>query len=417
VEGTKSQCYFTSQLKAVNGWKNLQQDLVQRSLTFQFSAKVNANPVDAMITLSNSTEAIFRDKPIAVRFSPGGIVDVRNGSKWTADEQVRYEIGLWYDVIIEANMVSRTCSVYIGRCRASKVQLVKSATFRAGTESLSTFSQISLWSNGAGVIEIANISWNVESNNQTTQPNALFFDYFSSGDFSKTMNGFTWGTTTNLQVIQGFSRHGNIGHCVRFNFDIPAEAVSELRYSLGASYPDIWFQYYLFYPNRAETPYRGPRMQQTGSNNKFMRIWSDDSPTTQPRMGGSYYATTPSGDVRFGYQAGKYNDATISQIAGPEGGYQPLVNDATRGRWVQITHRYKGSSAPVGDTWNSGNGINGFWIDGKGAEITNLDCRDPNNTYGFTHGYLQGAQDKPWVGTTGRAIYMSDFLVSTEPLI
>lgn len=265
VEGPKTQCYFTSLLKAVDGWKNLQQKLVQSSLTLQFFAKVNANPVDAMITLGNSTEATFRDKPIAVRFSPEGIVDVRNGSKWTADEQIRYGNGLWYDIIIEANMASRTYSVYIGRCRASKVQLVKSASFRDGTEAISTISQISLWSNGTGVIEIANISWNAASSNQTTQPRALFFDDFSSGDFSKTMNGFTWGPTTNLQVIQGFSRHGNIGHCVRFNFDIPAEAVSELRYSLGASYQDIWFQYYLFYPNGTETPYRGPRMQQTAA--------------------------------------------------------------------------------------------------------------------------------------------------------
>jgi hypothetical protein len=255
VEGPKTKCDLTSLLKAVNGWKNLQQELIQRSLTVQFSAKVNANPVYAMITLSNSTQAIFGDKPIAVRFSPGGIVDVLNGSKWTADEQIRYGIGLWYDVIIEASMVSRTYSVYIGGCRASKVQLVKSASFRDGTEAISTISQISLWSNGAGVIEIANISWNGGSNNptpvHTPKFTALLADDLSSYSIGQTYPGWVGSS-----IITDRAPGGQRAVRILLATNKPPACGGSVHYGGRKSLPSnipisktIWFSHKRYHPS------------------------------------------------------------------------------------------------------------------------------------------------------------------------
>lgn len=237
----------------------------------------------------------------------------------------------------------------------------------------------------------------------------FFSDDFSSGDLTKTEGGFTWGAATNLAVISGFSRAGNTGNCVRYNFNINAEAVSELRFSLGDSYPEIWFRYWLYYPDGTEDPDRGPEMLQTGSNNKFMRVWSQDSGSeTDPRGGASYYATSPSGDARVGLQAGVFNNGTVSQVPFDAAVYADLVNDTNRGNWVEIIHYYR--RADPGQS----NGIVRIWVNGLMTEATGLNFRHATEDYGFTHGYLQGAQDVPWTGTTGRAIYMADFSVSTE---
>jgi hypothetical protein len=193
-ETAKIQCNLSSQLKAVDGWKFLQQQVAEQSLTFQFSIKVSANPIDALIMLGDSTAEGFRDKPMAIRFSPRGIIDARNGASFTANDKIRYEIGLWYEIIVKADIVSRKYSVEIGRCQSSKIQLVDSASFRDGTEAVSTISQILLWSNGIGVIEIANISWYRGSNNQTPVPtskfNALLADDLSSYSIGQTYPGW-----------------------------------------------------------------------------------------------------------------------------------------------------------------------------------------------------------------------------------
>lgn len=252
----------------------------------------------------------------------------------------------------------------------------------------------------------------------SSEESYIFYDDFSSGDLSKTEGGFSWGAATNLSVISGFSRAGNVGNCVRFNFDIAAEAVSELRFSLGSSYPEIWFKYYLYYPDGTETPFRGVKMEQFGNNNKFMRVWSEESGSeTDPRMGVSYYADGLSGNVRAGLQSGVFNNGTVSQVPYDDANYIDLVTDQTRGKWVEIVHYYKASTTDVGSTPSEGDGVIKLWVDGNVVEAVNLNARATDGIYGFTHGYLQGAQDSPWAGTEGRAIYMSDFYVSTEPLI
>lgn len=244
------------------------------------------------------------------------------------------------------------------------------------------------------------------------QPSGIFFsDNFSSGDLSKTEGGFSWGAATNLAVISGFSHLGNTGNCVRFNFDINPEAVSELRFALGAPYSEVWFRYRLFYPAGDESPSRGPKSHLLGNNNKFMRLWSQEGGSeTDPRMGASYYTSSNEGDARLGLQAGVWQNGTTGQVPVDNPAYADLVSDETRGTWITVVHQYR--RADPGQS----NGLNRIWINGEMTEALGLAARHASEDFSFTHGYLQGAQDVKWDGE-GAAVYMSDFVVSTEALI
>lgn len=254
-----------------------------------------------------------------------------------------------------------------------------------------------------------------ESRFQGVPGEAIFFDDFSSGNFAKTENGVKWGNTTNLGIISGFSRRGDVGSCVRFNFGIPAEAVSELRFDLGAEYPELWFEYYLYYPSGEEDVDRGPRASQSGSNNKFFRVYGDtpsgDSTGSDPRFGASYYSTTPTGDARLGAQAGKYQDGSTSLIPGSENpAYAQILNDSTRGRWIKVKMRVKASDNPTVP-----NGECQMWIDDiEQWNVTEVNAYSSTFS-GFRKGYFQGAQDAPW-DNPGTYIYMSDVTISAEPI-
>lgn len=246
----------------------------------------------------------------------------------------------------------------------------------------------------------------------------IFTDDFSSGDLNKQHNGAAfWTGVTNLGVISGFSRAGYTGNCVRFNFNIAAEAVSELRYNLGSQYSELYFRFYLYYPSGSESPTLGPRVALTGNNNKFFRVWADapDGAANgeDPKFGASYYAASPSGDVRLGAQAGVFPvgaPGSVSQVPTETPIYTPLITDSTRGTWIKFKIRVK-----AGTEAGHPNAEYQCWInDVERWNITGLDAYSPGGVYtGMRKGYIMGAQDAQWQNS-GTYIYMDDFAVSTE---
>lgn len=246
----------------------------------------------------------------------------------------------------------------------------------------------------------------------------LFSDDFSSGDLNKQLNGSPfWTGATNLGVISGFSRAGNTGNCVRFNFNIAAEAVSELRYNLGNQFPELFFRFYLYYPNGSESPTRGPRAALTGGNNKFFRCWADTAGGTgngeDPKFGASYYSLAPTGDSQIGAQAGVYpvsSPGSVSQVPTEAPVFTPILTNSLRGTWVKVKFRMK-----VGTEAGHPNAEFQCWTnDVQRWNLSALDAYSPGSVYtGLRKGYIMGAQDATW-DNAGTYIYMSDFAVSTQ---
>jgi len=246
----------------------------------------------------------------------------------------------------------------------------------------------------------------------------IFSDDFSSGDLNKQLAGAPfWTSGTNLGVISGFSRAGNTGNCVRFNFNIAAEAVSELRYNLGNQFPELYFRFYLYYPTGAESPTRGPRAALSGGNNKFFRVWADAPGATgngdDPKFGASYYSASPAGDSQIGAQAGVYPvsaPGSVSQVPTSSPVFTPILNDSLRGTWQKIKLRVK-----VGTEAGHPNAEYQLWTnDVQRWNLSGLDAYSPGGIYtGLRKGYIMGAQDAVW-DNAGTYIYMSDFAVSTK---
>jgi len=190
------------------------------------------------------------------------------------------------------------------------------------------------------------------SRRRGSDASTLFFDDFSSGDFSKSNANFSWGGRTNVAVISGFSRAGNTGQCVRFNFGNTANQLSELRFCFGPTndttgatalhHPEVWLRYYIYFPTGNESPFVGPKaVNANASNNKFFRCFALPE-SDYPRYGASFYrgagyglGSVAVGDAEVGPQAGQYpGTGTVSQVGTSYS--SGLLNDSTEGsggRW------------------------------------------------------------------------------------
>jgi len=247
-------------------------------------------------------------------------------------------------------------------------------------------------------------STDVAAGSATVTDAILFSDDFSSGDFSKTENGFSWDGATHCEVISGFSRHGNTGNCVRFDMDAGgAGGVAELRFLIGSTQPQVWRRFYIFFPLGTESPYRGPKALNSSNNNKFGRIYALPE-NNYPRYGESFYAGAAGGDFNIGPQAGIFpGTGTVSQVGS---GYSQDFTDAMRGRWVKIEFMTKGSTSA-----GTPNGEHQCWIDNvEQWHVTGLNSYEASGR-GFNGGYILGAVDTLWQHA-GTYVYVDDFALS-----
>ena len=259
----------------------------------------------------------------------------------------------------------------------------------------------------------------------------LFEDDFASGDFSKTMNGCAWGDVANVSIQSGFSPAGNTGHCAKFNFDIPLNDISELRFALNQPYTEIWLGLKLFMPNGDESPSRGPKLlypDGSGGRNKLLRLWSSEfvsygaysNVRSYPAVGAGWqpaYLTggISDGDAGLGPSAGVFyhSGGTISftDDTAPSVQTRPFLTDANRGRWIELEF-YAKRGTLSGSGVGNGDGILRTYLDGSLlTESVDLPLYEKDSA-GFDSGYIMGAVDRLFTNA-GSCLYLGYFGVST----
>ena len=107
---------------------------------------------------------------------------------------------------------------------------------------------------------------------------SIFADSFESGDISHSENGFWWQVGKNTNVTTAIAHTGK--YSLRFKYPAVArgsDSWAEQRFDLGNTYPEVWIQFYIYFPNGTEGI--GPKYVQrtdTGPNNdKFIRLWGN----------------------------------------------------------------------------------------------------------------------------------------------
>jgi hypothetical protein len=77
------------------------------------TAMVSAVETDGVIGLARTPASRFDQLATAVRFSPGGVLDARDGAAYRADEALPFELGRAYPIRVVADVGSHTYSVYV----------------------------------------------------------------------------------------------------------------------------------------------------------------------------------------------------------------------------------------------------------------------------------------------------------------
>jgi len=136
-------------------WTNTALDNQTSNFETTFSVKPNANNVDGVIGLSNSTVSAYTDMGVIIRFNKTGSIDVRNGSNYQSAITIAYAAGDTFNFRVAVNFENKKYSVYTSRNGAAEQLLADGFDFR--TEQ-ATLANINNWAvlSGAGVLEVCN---------------------------------------------------------------------------------------------------------------------------------------------------------------------------------------------------------------------------------------------------------------------
>ena len=240
----------------------------------------------------------------------------------------------------------------------------------------------------------------------------LFHDDFSSGNLSKTANGWSWSGAY-VDVVNGFSKDGNVGHSARFTFagspDLSQDAWSELRFKIGT--PDlreVWATFWVYYPNGTESPFRGPKFvhrNATPTNNKFFKLFESYDPG-YAMSSTSTWTETSNGD---GVLVPNWRDASGTTQHHWEVKV-PWEGDSYRGRWIKLEiYTRQASARGVAD------GAMRYYRNGQLLfDINNIDSYQSSGSNVWKAGYLFGWANSGFTDTT--YVYISDVTFSRSRL-
>lgn len=136
-------------------WSNLALASQEGVFAVKWIAKPSAAKIDAVTGISSGAADDFSDLACLVRFSPQGVIDVRDGASYrTEGTPLTYQGGERYNFILIANLAEKTYDVFAS-ARGEQLALIANdfsfRTEQSQVESLSNFAFIAV--NGEHIIE------------------------------------------------------------------------------------------------------------------------------------------------------------------------------------------------------------------------------------------------------------------------
>lgn len=286
----------------------------------------------------------------------------------------------------------------------------------------------------------------------------LFFDDFSTGNYSKTMNGVHWTNLPYMDVVDNII--DGSGKLARFRQG-DAGQESEARFEGIPNVSEVFLHYKLYWPDGNESPSVGVRTVvpeyfydggagNPGRNNKFFRLWATEDygyTTGRFRVGASTWTPEPDNStfqdlgyvpsnlmIDFGYSAppaaiwplgpGPYFWGLPGE--GPAGlGVGALQfdnfigNPVYMGRWVDVKLHVRCATEAnddgvikvfIDDVFVAGSDHYPNYPAGIASDIDGWPTGSAIQNY-ISSGYILGAGNTGFV--SGTYTYMKDFTIAT----
>ena len=141
------------------GWIHFSQSEASNILSATFEIRPGSPNMDGVISLSSSDINDSSAAIASVRFSPNGVIEVRDADEYRADINFNYIENQWYDIKIDVDFTTRTYDVSAAIKGNSLTLLVQGADFRSGSETIPSVSYASLWTSGVSSLELGNLTW------------------------------------------------------------------------------------------------------------------------------------------------------------------------------------------------------------------------------------------------------------------
>jgi len=163
---------ISGQCMASSGsWAN---SALSQSQTGTFLIAYDAIPsiaqMDAVSGLSSDDAQTYTDLAVAVRFNSSGMIDVRNGSEFTAANSVPYSPRTFYHFILDVNIPAHTYNAYVV-VGGTQTTLGSNLAFRTEQSTVTALSNVGLLS-FEGLLAICNVTLSAPPGTGTPTLNA-----------------------------------------------------------------------------------------------------------------------------------------------------------------------------------------------------------------------------------------------------
>ena len=149
-------------------WHNISTNIQNGIINASFSAKPSNININSVIGFSNGESNAYTDLGIIVRFSPMGIIDARNGSKYQATNTLKYQSNKQYDFRLEINFDIQKYSIYVTAEDENEILIGKNYAFRSEQSSLTSINNMAHYSTENGVVSVDNLIFTTTKD--TTSP-------------------------------------------------------------------------------------------------------------------------------------------------------------------------------------------------------------------------------------------------------
>ncbi|MGB8223516.1 MAG: hypothetical protein WCF10_13105, partial [Polyangiales bacterium] len=156
--GTEST--LTPELSASNGWRSVPASQPAfDTLEFEVLARAAVADIDALVAVGAQEIADFSDASIKVRFAADGTIDARDGLVYDSDVAFPYEPGVWYTIMVSADVATRTYDVKVAPYGESPQPLITGAALDPQASVRDRFTTWAAWSSQRAKLDIARQSW------------------------------------------------------------------------------------------------------------------------------------------------------------------------------------------------------------------------------------------------------------------